>query len=95
MIKEVVNEKSNFKGTQIIATDAIVSALMCATRSVIPWDIHVYRYGGTEKGSFQILLDIEDRELPSPIDAISVAETATEPLPEEGVDEINKPIRTA
>jgi len=76
-----------------MATDTILSALMCAHRSIIPWDIHVYKYSGNEKGSHQILLNIEDREVPSTIDAITTSETATEPLPEEGVDEINKPIK--
>jgi len=94
-LKTIISERmpKNFKGVRVMATDAILSALMCSHRSVIPWDIHVYKYAGYEKGSTQILLNIEDRELPSPIDAITVAETSTDPLPEENVDEINKPIK--
>merc|ERR1712038_1139648 len=39
-------------------------------------------------------MDIDDREnFMSPIDFLSVSETAQEPLPEEGVDEINKPAK--
>jgi len=79
------DKQKNSKGAVVMATDSILSALMCCPRSVLPWDIKVYRYGN------QIILDAEDRENnQSPIDYCTVSETAQEPLPEEGVDEINK-----
>jgi len=95
-LKQVVKENmaqpdkktGKVAGTTVMATDAILSALMCCPRSVLPWDIKVYRYGKT------IMMDIDDRENQmSPIDFLSVSETAQEPLPEEGVDEINKPTK--
>lgn len=88
MEDRAANPKTADKGTIVLATDAIISALMCSPRSVLPWDIKVYRY------SNNIVLDIDDRDNHmSPIDFVSVSETAQEPLPEEGVDEINKPQR--
>merc|ERR1712050_65930 len=93
-LKEVVRDhmakvkSGKFGGTTVMATDTIISALMCCPRSVLPWDIKVYKYGST------IMMDIDDREnFMSPIDFLSVSETAQEPLPEEGVDEINKPAK--
>jgi len=86
-LKRVMMKQNEKKGTIVMATDGILSALMCAPRSVIPWDIKAYRYSNT------ILLDIDDREVQSPLDTMSVSETAAEPLPDEGVDEINKPIK--
>lgn len=82
------NSKTGKSAWNVLATDSILSALMCCPRSVLPWDIKVYRYGNT------LMMDIDDRENHmSPIDFLSVSETAQEPLPEEGVDEINKPTK--
>ena len=59
---------------QVFATDGILSALMCAPRSVYGWDIIVTRDGGCT------YLDKRDR---SSFDLLTVNETAQDPVPEE------------
>jgi translation initiation factor 3 subunit D len=59
----------------VFATDAIISTLMCCTRSVYPWDIVVDKLGTR--------LFFDKRE-DSTIDMLTVNETANEPPPEDG-----------
>ncbi|CAF2113009.1 unnamed protein product [Rotaria magnacalcarata] len=59
----------------VFATDAIISTLMCCTRSVYPWDIVVDKFGAR--------LFFDKRE-DSTIDMLTVNETANEPPPEDG-----------
>lgn len=53
----------------MFATDTILAVLMCATRSNLPWDIVVTKIGT------KLLFDKRDN---SPIDFVSVDETASE-----------------
>ncbi|MCO5580485.1 hypothetical protein L7F22_034353 [Adiantum nelumboides] len=57
----------------VFATDAILSTLMCAPRSVYSWDIVVQRVGN------KLFFDKRDG---SQLDLLSVNETSQEPLPE-------------
>jgi len=66
---------------QVFATDTILATLMCASRSVNPWDIIVRRIG--DKLFF-------DRRDASEIDMVSVNETANDPPNEENTG-INDP----
>jgi len=66
---------------QVFATDSILATLMCASRSVNPWDIIVRRIG--DKLFF-------DRRESSEIDMVSVNETANDPPGEENTG-INDP----
>ena len=59
---------------QVFATDSIMSAIMCAPRSVYGWDVIVVRDGD------KLFLDKRDN---SPFDLLTVNETAQEPVPEE------------
>ena len=54
----------------IYATDVILSVLMCAPRSVAPWDIVIVREGN------KVFLDKRDG---GPFDAVTVNENATDP----------------
>lgn len=66
---------------QVFATDSILSTLMCASRSVNPWDIIVRRIGN------KLFFDRRDG---SEIDMVSVNETANDPPNEDNVG-INDP----
>ncbi|CAL9066435.1 eukaryotic translation initiation factor 3 subunit D-like [Musa acuminata AAA Group] len=57
----------------VFATDAILSALMCAPRSVSSWDIVIQRVGN------KLFFDKRDG---SQLDLLSVNETSQDPLPE-------------
>ncbi|RZR75649.1 hypothetical protein BHM03_00000127 [Ensete ventricosum] len=57
----------------VFATDAILSALMCAPRSVYSWDIVIQRVGN------KLFFDKRDR---SQLDLLPVHETSQEPLPD-------------
>lgn len=61
----------------VFATDAILSTLMCAPRSVYSWDIVVQRVGN------KLFFDKRDA---SQLDLVAVNETSTEPLPENKED---------
>mmetsp|Transcript_38756 Transcript_38756/g.74267 ORF Transcript_38756/g.74267 Transcript_38756/m.74267 type:complete len:544 (-) Transcript_38756:266-1897(-) len=63
----------------VYATDAILSVLMCAPRSVYSWDIRIQKVGN------KLYLDKRDR---SNFDLLTVHETAQEPIPDEK-DNIN------
>ena len=68
----------------VYATDAVLAALMCATRSVISWDIVVQKVGSK--------LFFDKRE-ESEFDLLTVNETAAEPpyYHEDGTNSINWP----
>lgn len=55
---------------QVFATDVILSVLMCAPRSVYPWDIVIVREGN------KLFFDKRDG---GPFDSVTVNENATEP----------------
>lgn len=65
----------------VFATDAILSVLMCCTRSVYSWDIVVQKFGK------KLFFDKRDD---SDFDLLTVSETATEPPQEEGAN-LNSP----
>lgn len=70
---------------KVFATDAIISTLMCCSRSVYPWDIVVTKVDN------KILLD--KREL-SNFDLLTVSETSTDP-PQDDEKHINSPHQLA
>lgn len=58
------------EGAQYFATDAIISLLMCATKTVNPWDIVINKRNG------QVFLDKRDN---GPLDFVSVDENSFDP----------------
>lgn len=64
---------------KIFMTDAILTTLMCATRSVYSWDIFVTKVGD------KLFFDKRDK---GPLSYVTVNETAPEQIPEEK-DNIN------
>jgi len=79
----IIRQLSKTEGV-VYATDAIIATLMCATRSVISWDIVVQRVGN------KLFFDKRDD---SNFDLLTVNETAAEPpyYDEEGKNSINWP----
>jgi translation initiation factor 3 subunit D len=79
----IIRQLSKTMG-QVYATDAIISTLMCATRSVSSWDIVVQRVDNK--------LFFDKRE-DSNFDLLTVNETAAEPpyVDDEGKNSINSP----
>ncbi|KAL9267404.1 Eukaryotic translation initiation factor 3 subunit D-like protein [Drosera capensis] len=75
----VIRRFANEDKATVFATDAILSTLMCAPRSVYSWDIVVQRVGN------KLFFDKRDG---SQLDLLSVHETSQEPLPE-AKDDIN------
>jgi len=71
----------NEKEANVFVTDAILSTLMCASRSVYSWDIVVQKIGG------KVFLDKRDN---TEFDLLTVSETAAEPPQEEGSN-LNSP----
>ncbi|KAI5478983.1 translation initiation factor eIF-3 subunit 7 [Pseudohyphozyma bogoriensis] len=67
---------------QIYATDSIISMLMCAPRTVYPWDIVITREGD------KVFMDKRDN---GPFDYPSVNENASDPPLEGEKDHINTP----
>ncbi|KAJ1972317.1 hypothetical protein H4R35_004742 [Dimargaris xerosporica] len=70
---------------QVFATDAVISMLMCTTRTVYPWDIIVNRVGN------QLFLDKRSN---GPLDFVTVNENALDPPVEasdKDKDNINSP----
>ncbi|GAB4820222.1 hypothetical protein N2152v2_007268 [Parachlorella kessleri] len=59
---------------QVFMTDALLTTIMCAPRSVYPWDIVITRRGG------QLFFD---KRANSSLDFLTNGETAPDPLPEE------------
>lgn len=79
----IIRTLSKTEGT-VYATDAIIATLMCATRSVISWDIVVQRVGN------KLFFDKRDD---SSFDLLSVNETAADPpyMDDETKNSINCP----
>ncbi|KAF8530896.1 translation initiation factor eIF-3, subunit D [Gautieria morchelliformis] len=75
----VIQQIARKNTAKIYATDAILSLLMCAPRSVYPWDIVVLREGD------KVFLDKRDG---GPFDFIAVNENASDP-PVDDKDSIN------
>ncbi|KAL8160922.1 hypothetical protein V2J09_012411 [Rumex salicifolius] len=75
----VIRRLANEDKATVFATDAILSTLMCASRSVYGWDIVVQRVGN------KLFFDKRDG---SQLDLLAVHETSQEPLPE-AKDDIN------
>ncbi|KAF8514860.1 translation initiation factor eIF-3 subunit D [Hysterangium stoloniferum] len=75
----VIQQLARKNTAQIYATDAILSLLMCAPRSVYPWDIVIIREGD------KVYLDKRDG---GPFDFITVNENAGDP-PIDDKDSIN------
>ncbi|KAF9610600.1 hypothetical protein IFM89_023488 [Coptis chinensis] len=69
----VIRRLANEDKATVFATDAILSTLMCAPRSVYSWDIVIQRVGN------KLFFDKRDG---SQLDLLSVNETSQEPLPE-------------
>ncbi|PHT35776.1 hypothetical protein CQW23_23476 [Capsicum baccatum] len=69
----VIRRLANEDKATIFATDAVLAALMCASRSVYSWDIVIQRVGN------KLFFDKRDG---SQLDLISVHETSQEPLPD-------------
>nr|GMC83879.1 eukaryotic translation initiation factor 3 subunit D-like [Ipomoea batatas] len=69
----VIRRLANEDKATVFATDAILSTLMCAPRSVYSWDIVVQRVGN------KLFFDKRDG---SQLDLLSVHETSQEPLPD-------------
>jgi translation initiation factor 3 subunit D len=81
----VIQELAQKDEASIFATDSVLSMLMCAPRSVYPWDIVIVREGN------KIFLDKREG---SQIDYVSVNENATDPpldVSEGNKDAINTP----
>jgi len=83
----IIRNLSKTEG-QVYATDVIISTLMCATRSVSSWDIIVQRVdiNGQKKLFF-------DKREESPLDLLTVNETAAEPpyVEDDNKNSINSP----
>lgn len=80
----VIRQICKTRGTAF-ATDAIISTLMCCTRSVYPWDIIVDKFGSHL---------FFDKRVDSAIDLLTVNETANEPPPEDGTIDSAKNLGT-
>ena len=80
----VIQQLAERDEAQVFATDSILSMLMCAPRSINPWDIVILRQGNK--------LFFDKRE-GSQLDFVSVNENAAEPPvdPENGKETINSP----
>lgn len=79
----IIRQLSKNEGN-VYATDAIVASLMCASRSVLSWDVVVQRVGN------KLFFDKRDD---SEFDLLTVNETASEPPynHEDGTNSINWP----
>ena len=70
------------KTANVYTTDAILSMIMCAPRSINPWDIVITKQDGAL---------YFDKRSGGPIDSVAVNENAIEPPPEIPVDDPNNP----
>jgi len=77
----IIRQLTKTEGTNVYATDAILSTIMCCTRSNYSWDIVVQKIAG------KIFFDKRDD---SEFDLLTVSETSSEPLQEEG-NSLNSP----
>ncbi|PLW18406.1 hypothetical protein PCANC_08844 [Puccinia coronata f. sp. avenae] len=66
----VIQELAAQNKAQVFTTDSVLSLLMCATRSVYPWDIVIIKEGG------KLFLDKREG---GPFDFLSVNENAADP----------------
>jgi len=78
VIRKLVKNETK---ANVFVTDAILSTLMCASRSVYSWDIVVQKIGG------KVFLDKRDN---TEFDLLTVSETSTEPPQDEGSN-LNSP----
>ncbi|KAG9112975.1 hypothetical protein FRC07_007835 [Ceratobasidium sp. 392] len=76
----VIQQFANKDTATIYATDGILSLLMCATRSVYPWDIVIVREGN------KLFFDKRDG---GPFDFVTVNENAADPPPDNDKDSLN------
>ncbi|QRV87462.1 eukaryotic translation initiation factor 3 subunit 7 [Ceratobasidium sp. AG-Ba] len=76
----IIQQFSNKDTATIYATDGILSLLMCATRSVYPWDIVILREGN------KLYFDKRDG---GPFDFVTVNENAADPPPDNDKDSLN------
>jgi translation initiation factor 3 subunit D len=77
-----IEELARQNTAKVYATDTILSMIMCAPRSVNPWDILVTK----QEDALYF-----DKRTGSPIDLVSVNENALEPPPEAPLDDPNNP----
>jgi len=77
----IIRQLTKTEGTNVFATDAILSTIMCCTRSNYSWDVVVQKIAG------KIFFDKRDD---SEFDLLTVSETSSEPLQEEG-NSLNSP----
>ncbi|KAG8720095.1 hypothetical protein FRC08_001196 [Ceratobasidium sp. 394] len=73
----IIQQFANKDTATIYATDGILSLLMCATRSVYPWDIVILREGN------KLFFDKRDG---GPFDFVTVNENAADPPPDNDKD---------
>ncbi|CAE6391501.1 Eukaryotic translation initiation factor 3 subunit D OS=Cryptococcus neoformans var, neoformans serotype D (strain B-3501A) GN=CNBB4290 PE=3 SV=1 [Rhizoctonia solani AG-1 IB] len=76
----VIQQLANKETATIYATDSILSLLMCAPRSVYPWDIVIVREGN------KLFLDKRDG---GPFDFVTVNENAADPPTDSDKDNLN------
>jgi len=76
----IIQQFANKDTATIYATDGILSLLMCATRSVYPWDIVIIREGN------KLFFDKRDG---GPFDFVTVNENAADPPPDNEKDSLN------
>ncbi|KAJ1308440.1 hypothetical protein OPQ81_004145 [Rhizoctonia solani] len=76
----VIQQFANKDTATIYATDSILSLLMCAPRSVYPWDIVILREGN------KLFLDKRDG---GPFDFVTVNENAADPPTDNDKDNLN------
>ncbi|KAG8691716.1 hypothetical protein FRC11_012000 [Ceratobasidium sp. 423] len=76
----IIQQLANKDTATIYATDSILSLLMCAPRSVYPWDIVIVREGN------KLFLDKRDG---GPFDFVTVNENAADPPSDNDKDNLN------
>ncbi|CUA70366.1 Eukaryotic translation initiation factor 3 subunit D [Rhizoctonia solani] len=76
----IIQQFANKDTATIYATDSILSLLMCAPRSVYPWDIVIIREGN------KLFLDKRDG---GPFDFVTVNENAADPPQDNDKDSLN------
>ncbi|KAB5594622.1 Eukaryotic translation initiation factor 3 subunit D [Ceratobasidium theobromae] len=76
----IIQQFANKNTATIYATDGILSLLMCAPRSVYPWDIVIIRDGN------KLFFDKRDG---GPFDFVTVNENAADPPPDNDKDNLN------
>jgi translation initiation factor 3 subunit D len=82
----IIQQLAGDKVAKVYTTDAILSVLMCAPRSVYPWDIVIVREGDS------IFLDKRDG---GPFDTVTVNENAADPPQDPAPPNPNNPTEKA